>query len=389
MAKIGMILNNPKQYSETFLRSKIKYLAESGHSLFVFGRTPSAKKNNVHYVKLAPVRKGRLPFLVFYLTAFVKLVFKPKRLFRFWMLEQKKTNSCRKTVRTVLLNAPLLLHTLDWLHFSFLTLTIDRENVAEVIGAKMSSSIRGYDICIYPYVNPGCYREIWPKLDKLHYLSSDLLEQAIKHGYNKSCPAVKIPPAIDLTFFKCKKRTYHFNDPVKLISVSRLVWKKGLTYALKAVLLLRRKGIAVQLEIIGTGEQYEELMFQIHVLGLRDRVFLSGALNPEQVRDRLQAADIYIQPSVQEGFCNAVLEAQAMGLPCIVSNAGGLSENILDGQTGWVVPKRNSEALAQKIEDILSLDTPAITQITQQAQHRVKREFNIEKQKEQFLSFFD
>ncbi|MBK7870836.1 MAG: glycosyltransferase family 4 protein [Saprospiraceae bacterium] len=54
-----------------------------------------------------------------------------------------------------------------------------------------------------------------------------------------------------------------------------------------------------------------------------------------------EKADIYLQYSIQEGFCNAVLEAQAMGLLCIVSDAEGLPENILHGQTGWVVPKGN------------------------------------------------
>ena len=54
-------------------------------------------------------------------------------------------------------------------------------------------------------------------------------------------------------------------------------------------------------------------------------------------------ADIYIQYSIEEGFCNAVLEAQSMGVLTIVSDASGLIENVVDGKTGWVVPKRRTK----------------------------------------------
>ena len=57
---------------------------------------------------------------------------------------------------------------------------------------------------------------------------------------------------------------------------------------------------------------------------------------------------IYLQYSIQEGFCNAVLEAQALGLLTIVSDAEGLPENVIHGETGWVVPKRKPKFFAQK-----------------------------------------
>ncbi len=59
---------------------------------------------------------------------------------------------------------------------------------------------------------------------------------------------------------------------------------------------------------------------------------------------------IYVQPSLNEGFCNAVLEAQAMGKLTIASNVGGLPENIVDGKTGWLFENLSSESLAQQIE---------------------------------------
>ena len=73
-----------------------------------------------------------------------------------------------------------------------------------------------------------------------------------------------------------------------------------------------------------------------------------GRKTHDGVKTHLEWADIYIQPSIQQGFCNAVLEAQAMGLLCIVTDADGLSNNVVEGKTGWFVPKRSPNALANQ-----------------------------------------
>ena len=95
-----------------------------------------------------------------------------------------------------------------------------------------------------------------------------------------------------------------------------------------------------------------------------------------------------MQYSVQEGFCNAVLEAQATGLLCIVSDAEGLPENVLHGITGWVVPKRRPDLLAGQIESVLHMPPEQREQIRRQAIERVRREFNLEKQQREFLEFY-
>ena len=113
-----------------------------------------------------------------------------------------------------------------------------------------------------------------------------------------------------------------------------------------------------------------------------------GKLPHHQVKHELESASIYIQYSLQEGFCNAVLEAQAMGKLCIVSNAEGLSENVLHELTGWVVQKYAPNALAQTISKVVALSPEEKSTISQNAQKRVKEEFNIEKQQKEFLNFY-
>src|SRR5690606_3559111 len=124
-------------------------------------------------------------------------------------------------------------------------------------------------------------------------------------------------------------------------TVSRLHYIKGLDYILEALSLLKKEGYDFQFTIIGDGNEKERLQFAVHQLGLADCVVFAGKLLPEQVKATLNTTDVYLQYSLQEGFCNAVLEAQAMGLLCVVSSAEGLSENVLDNETGFVVEKQN------------------------------------------------
>ena len=115
---------------------------------------------------------------------------------------------------------------------------------------------------------------------------------------------------------------------------------------------------------------------------------LTGQISPVEVKNEMEWADIYIQPSIQEGFCNAVLEAQAMGLLCIVTDADGLSENVLDGETGWVVQKRSARNMSDKIRDIITFDISELNQIRNNAVSRVIKQFNIDTQEKTFINFY-
>ncbi len=172
------------------------------------------------------------------------------------------------------------------------------------------------------------------------------------------------------------------------MTVSRLHWQKGLDYTLEALAMLHHEGLDFRYTIIGDGSEYERLSFTAHQLGIADRVHFAGRLPHDAVKKAMEEADIYLQYSVQEGFCNAVLEAQAMGLLCIVSDAEGLPENVLHGVTGWVVPKRRPELLARQIETVLQMPAAEHERIRRQAVERVRREFNLEKQRKEFLEFY-
>jgi colanic acid/amylovoran biosynthesis glycosyltransferase len=259
--------------------------------------------------------------------------------------------------------------------------------------AKLATSFRGYDISIYPLKNPFCYKLLWQKLDKVHTISDDLLQVAYKLNLPPAIPVEKITPAIDAAYFQRMVPMVGLpvkgERPLAFLTIARLHWKKGLEYTLSALALLKEQNIDFQYTIIGEGEEYERLVFAAHQLGIGQQVHFVGKVPHSQIKTYYEKADIYLQYSIQEGFCNAVLEAQAMGLLCIVSDAEGLSENILHGQTGWVVPKRKPALLAQQIEAVLQMDAESLQQIRRQAIQRVQQEFNLEKQQQAFAKFYE
>jgi colanic acid/amylovoran biosynthesis glycosyltransferase len=73
---------------------------------------------------------------------------------------------------------------------------------------------------------------------------------------------------------------------------------------------------------------------------------------------------------------------------CIVSDAEGLSENVLHEKTGWVVPKRQPNLLASKIETIYNSPQAALLKISKYASERVLQEYNLELQKKRFIQFY-
>src|SRR5690606_37569385 len=85
---------------------------------------------------------------------------------------------------------------------------------------------------------------------------------------------------------------------------------------------------------------------------LETQVILKGACSHSETLNCLAAADMYVQTSLNEGFCNAVLEAQALGIPSLAFKVGGLPENIRDKETGWLIEPYDVEAMAKIIIDI-------------------------------------
>lgn len=385
---IGLVLPSEPGYSETFFKNKVLNLQKNGHKVILFVNNSKHNKfMNCRIIKAPNLGGGKLPILINSFIQILKLILiNPSKSLKLYKLNRKDGISFKENLKLIIANQFLLTEKLDWLHFGFATMALGRENIAQVINAKMAVSFRGFDYYVYPVKNKNCYNILFSKEVKYHVLSDAMKKGLISQGILKE-NIIKITPAIDIELFE--KTELHNNKIVQLTTISRLHFIKGLDYILEALALLKQENISFHFSIIGDGSEKERLQFAVYQLGLLENVSFLGKLVPEQVKEELNKTDIYIQYSVQEGFCNAVLEAQAMGLLCIVSDAEGLSENVLDNQTGWVVAKRNPALLAEKIKAVYLLSPLEKDTIRTNAIERVQQEFNLEKQQQAFLDFYN
>ena len=385
---IGLVLSSTPGYSETFFNLKIKSLKASGYKVIIFC-SQSSIDFDLCTVKLFSKRYSSSLFqLIAMFWIYLGLLPYFTRVLRFIKLERDNGIPWLHIFKHLYTNSNILKSNLDWLHFGFATHSIGREHLAKAIDARMAVSFRGYDIGIYPIKHPNCYHLLWRQVDKVHVISDDISDLIYRNGFKGNVPLAKITPAIDSNFFKYHKKEYT-KGPVHIVSIARLHWKKGLDYTLRSLFLLKQMGVEFHYTLIGTGPECESLKFACFQYGLGENVTFMGRLSPESIKEILTNATIYIQYSVQEGFCNAVLEAQAMGLLCVVSDAEGLAENILDGETGWVIPKRDSQLLANKISEIIHLPIAIKESISYQASKRVNDKFNNKLQAAQFVKFYE
>ncbi|WP_250434169.1 glycosyltransferase [Hanstruepera flava] len=393
--RIGLVLSQIPGYSETFFRNKIAGLqaADKTVVLIVTDTAPSEKIVLGCEIVVAPSFKGsklRVGIRVLK-SLFQALVFAPKSSLRHFQLDRQANISVQESLKRLIQNAFFFKQDLDWLHFGFGMLAVGREHVSKTIKARMAVSFRGFDLYLSPLKHPNCYDLLFSmKTVSYHVLSHNMRRDLHAYGVPEEAIQV-ITPAIDVSFFNTKKERLfkELDKTMQIVTVARLHWKKGLEYTLEALAIFKQQGGLFNYTIIGSGEDYERLVFAVHQLKLEDVVTFTGRLSSEAVKEVLEASDIYLQYSIQEGFCNAVLEAQAMGLLCVVSNAEGLDENVQHGRTGWVVPKRKPQALADCLLEILQMTPLHCKQISNDAVSRVQQQFNLEQQQQLFLAFYE
>jgi glycosyltransferase involved in cell wall biosynthesis len=139
-------------------------------------------------------------------------------------------------------------------------------------------------------------------------------------------------------------------DRPRVVMVSRLTEGKGLNVLLDAVESLADREASVC--IVGEGPLYSDLKDLIASRGLSERVFMTGYRN--DIPNVLAASDILVLPSYREGTPRVITEAMASELPVVATNIAGIPEQVVDGETGYLIPTGDSEALAKRIKELLS-----------------------------------
>ncbi len=214
--------------------------------------------------------------------------------------------------------------------------------------------------------------ELMHQADRL--VLATLAEQAQVHWlYRVDTPRARvIPPGVDTQVFhprpmhEAKIRLGLDPHKMMLLFVGRIEPLKGLETLLRAIALLRDRGVCqcnqLMLAIIGgepdhattANAELERLRQLRHALGIADLVTFMGKQDQDTLPDYYAAAEVLVMPSHYESFGMVALEAMACGTPVIASQVGGLAYLVRHGHTGFHVPDRDPEALADRICELLT-----------------------------------
>jgi glycosyltransferase involved in cell wall biosynthesis len=168
----------------------------------------------------------------------------------------------------------------------------------------------------------------------------------------------------------------------RILFVGRLVEKKGCEYLLRAMRSVKTAIPRAELTIVGDGRLRKDLEALSAELRIGAR-FL-GSLTLDAVKREIDEARVFCLPSIRanngdaEGFGLVILEAQACGVPVITSARGGAQEGMIHGKTGYEVPEKSVDAIAQRLIELLTDDDRA-TQMAYAASRFVAERFNISK----------
>ena len=197
---------------------------------------------------------------------------------------------------------------------------------------------------------------------------------------------------VDLTRFDGARRA-RAPEPL-LLAVGRISPPKGFDDAVRSLAALEARGIEARLVLAGDGPERRNLERLARRLGIGDRVELRGALVHDQLLELYRRAWLLLAPSRvmpngrRDGIPNTVIEAMAMGIPCVGTRAAGLEEAIVPGETGALCPPGDPEGLAAAIAPLLR-DPARLDAMGARARQWVAERFDAERNFDRLIGLFD
>jgi len=168
----------------------------------------------------------------------------------------------------------------------------------------------------------------------------------------------------------------------RVVGIGRLVEKKGFVDLIEACAVLKNGGCVFDCQIIGTGDQEELLRSRIQELGLQKHVELIGPRPQLEIIAHLQRASVLAAPCVvgsdgnRDGLPTVLLEAMAIGTPCVSTDVTGIPEVIRHGETGLIVGQHDPAALADAIQRLLN-DPAERARLTINGRRLIELEFDV------------
>jgi colanic acid/amylovoran biosynthesis glycosyltransferase len=372
--KIAFIVNTFPALSETFILNQITGLLDRGHEVDIYAYRPR-KEPRVH----TEVEKYDLLARTYYMAPYgslrrTKITHIRKAIIQIARDLSKNPMAVLRSLNVVRFGAdassfrkfyeisPFLGKVpYDIVHCHFGPngrLAISLKDVG-AIHAPIVTTFYGYDISSYVKKMGGhIYETLFKNGDLFLCVSEQMREILISLG----CDHRKVIVhrlGVDTNRFQLGFNRPKGNDKVQLLTVSRLVEKKGVEYGIQSVSKVLKKHHNIEYKIAGDGYLRNTLQSLIDDLKVSNNIKLLGWQLHEQIIRMLEEADILLAPSVigQDSDCEgipvAIVEALARGLPVLSTLHSGIPEAVQNGESGFLVRERDVDALAEKLEYLI------------------------------------
>lgn len=378
--RVGYVVKRFPRYSETFVVTEVLAHEAAGWEVEIFSLRPP---NDTHFQDLLP--RVRAPVRYFPSEG--------TRPADFWAALQETGQILPRTWTTLpgargelagdvyqalLLAIEVRRRGIEHLHAHFATLATTVAGLAaQLAGVPFTFTAHAKDI-FHETVRADDLRRKMEDAAAVVTVSEFNLEY-LRAAYGSSAGRVqRLYNGLDLERFP-------FGEPrhraARVVAVGRLVEKKGFAVLLEAAALMAARGVAFSVDVIGEGELEEPLGRRVRELGLHARVRLLGPRPQAEIVQRVAEAAAFAAPSVvggdgdREGLPTTLLEAMALGTPCVSTDVTGIPEVLRHGETGLLVPQNDPTALADALQRLLA-EAPLRVALARRARRRIEQDFD-------------
>lgn len=144
-----------------------------------------------------------------------------------------------------------------------------------------------------------------------------------------------------------------YPDKITFFMLSRVMYSKGIREYLRACELVKEKHPEVRFMLLGACENIQDSLSKEDLAPYVEKGIIEHFGETDRVEDYYKQCSVYVLPSYREGTPRTVLEAMSMGRAIITTDAPGCRETVIDGKTGFLVPVKNAEAVAEKMTEFI------------------------------------